>query len=103
LPIEVSKVLAHQEKEKKGKYLTSCLEMRKDFTPMVYSVDGVAGREASSAEKRLAILLAAKWKHQYSQVVYFGQGKDANCTGPFNQSPYPWLYKPSGAQLSSSP
>jgi hypothetical protein len=39
LPIEVSKVLACQEKEKKGKYLTSCLEMRKDFTPMVYYVD----------------------------------------------------------------
>ena len=71
LPIEVSKVLARQEKEKKGKYLNSCHEMRKDFTPMVYSVDGVAGREARSAEKRLAILLAAKWKRQYSQVVYF--------------------------------
>ena len=38
---------------------------------MVYSVDGVAGREARSAEKRLAILLAANWKRQYSQVVYF--------------------------------
>ena len=71
LPTEVSKVLARQEKEKKGKYLNSCHEMRKDFTPMVYSVDGVAGREARSAEKRLAILLAAKWKRQYSQVVYF--------------------------------
>ena len=54
LPTEVSKVLERQEKEKKGKYLTSCLEMRKDFTPLVYSVDGVAGREARSAEKRLA-------------------------------------------------
>jgi hypothetical protein len=38
---------------------------------MVFSVNGVAGREARSAEKRLAILLAAKWKRQYSQVVYF--------------------------------
>ena len=33
-------------------------------------VDGVAGREARNAEKQLAILLAAKWKRQYSQVVY---------------------------------
>jgi hypothetical protein len=66
LSTEVSKVLACQEKEKKGKYLNSCHEMRKDLTPMVYSVDGVAGREAQSAEKRLAILLAAKWKRQYS-------------------------------------
>jgi hypothetical protein len=29
-----------------------CLEMRKDFTPLVYSVDGIAGREAKNAEKR---------------------------------------------------
>ena len=71
LPTEVSKVLERQEKEKKGKYLTSCLEMRKDFTPLVYSVDGVAGREARSAEKRLASMLADKWKRQYSQLVYY--------------------------------
>ena len=71
LPTEVSKVLERQEKEKKGKYLTSCLEMRKDFTPLVYSVDGVAGREARSAEKRLASMLADKWKQQYSQIVYY--------------------------------
>jgi hypothetical protein len=51
LPIEVSKDLACQENEKKGEYLNSCHEMRKDFKPMVYSVDGVAGREAQSAEK----------------------------------------------------
>jgi hypothetical protein len=68
---EVSKLLARQEKEKKGKYLQSCLEMRKDFTPLVYTVDGVAGREARSAEKRLAALLADKWKRQQSQMVYY--------------------------------
>ena len=45
LPTEVSKVLERLEKEKKGKYLTSCLEMRKHFTPLIYSVDGVAGRQ----------------------------------------------------------
>ena len=31
------------KKEKKDKYLQNCFEMRKDFTPMVYSVDGTAG------------------------------------------------------------
>ena len=38
---------------------------------MVYSVDGIAGREARNAEKRLATYLAGKWKRGYSQMVYY--------------------------------
>jgi hypothetical protein len=63
---EFSKVLEQHEKEKKDKYLQTCLEMRKDFTPMVYSVDGIAGRESRNAEKRLATHLAGKWNREYS-------------------------------------
>ncbi len=48
---EFVKVLEQHEKEKKDKYLQNCLEMWKDFMPMVYSVDGIAGREARNAEK----------------------------------------------------
>ena len=65
------KVLAAQEKEKKDKYLKTCHEMRKDFAPMVYSVDGMAGREARSNEKRLAKLLADKWQMPYSRMVFY--------------------------------
>jgi hypothetical protein len=68
---DYDKVLAAQEKEKKGKYLQVCLEQRKDFTPMVYSVDGIAGREARNAERRLATLLADKWKKDYPQMVFY--------------------------------
>ncbi len=53
------------------KYFQNCLKMRKDFTPMVYSVDGIAGREARNAEKRLATHLAGKWNREYSQMVYY--------------------------------
>ena len=45
--------------------------MQKDFTPLVYSVDGVAGREARNAEKRLATHLAAKWGRNYWEMVYY--------------------------------
>ena len=38
---------------------------------MVYSVDGIAGREAWNAEKRLATHLASKWNRGYSQMVYY--------------------------------
>ena len=66
-----TKVLAQQEKETKYKYLQSCLEMRKDFTPMVYSVNGVAGCKAQSAKKRLASLLGVKLRQEYPQMVFY--------------------------------
>ncbi len=45
--------------------------MWKDFTPMIYSVDSIVGREAWNAEKRLATHLAGKWNCEYSQMVYY--------------------------------
>ncbi len=68
---EFAKVLEQHEKEKKDKYLQNCLEMRKDFMPMVYSVDGIPGREARNAEKRLATHGVGKWNREYSQMVYY--------------------------------
>ncbi len=38
---------------------------------MVYSVDGIAGREARNVEKQLATHLASKWNREYSQMVYY--------------------------------
>ncbi len=51
------------------KYLQTCLEMQKEFTPMVYLVDEIAGRKARDAKKRLATHLASKCR--YSQMVYY--------------------------------
>ena len=63
-----AKVLESQEKEKKRKYLEACLERRRHFTPFVFSVDGLLGREAQTFAKRLAAKLASKWEKSYSQV-----------------------------------
>jgi hypothetical protein len=65
------RVLEKCEREKKNKHLEACLERRKDFTPLVYSVDGIAAREAKAAERRLASALAWKWKRQYSEMCGF--------------------------------
>ena len=65
------KVLETQEKEKKDKYLRKCLERRKHFTPLVFSVDGMAGREAKKAMKHLASMLAEKWERPHGQVAHF--------------------------------
>ncbi len=43
----------------------------------MYSVDGIAGREARNAEKRLGTLLAAKWKKEYSHMVHYVQAQMA--------------------------
>ena len=56
------KELAKSEKEKKDLYLQACLEHKRDFTPMVYSLDIIPGAEALAAQKRLAALLSYKLK-----------------------------------------
>lgn len=65
------KVLEKHAREKKKKYEEACRERRRDFTPLVYSVDGLACNEARAAERRLAALLAAKWDRQFSEMVCF--------------------------------
>jgi hypothetical protein len=63
-----SKVLLRHEKEKKDKYGALCIARRRTFTPLVFSVDGLLGKEATAASKRLASSLAAKWKRSYSEI-----------------------------------
>ncbi len=55
------KVLESAARRKKDKYEGACLERRRDFTPMIYSVDGMADKHAQAAERRIAGMLAAKW------------------------------------------
>ena len=66
---EPERVLAKCEHMKKNKHLVPCLERRRDFTPLVYSVDGMAGRETKMAERQLASQLTWKWKRDYSELV----------------------------------
>ena len=65
------KSLAKAEKKKKEFYLHSCLELRRTFTPMVYSADRIPGAEALAAHKRLAVLLSYKLKREYSEMCGF--------------------------------
>jgi hypothetical protein len=66
-----SKVLLRHEKEKKNKYGDLCIARRRTFTPLVFSVDGLLGKEATAASKRLASSLASKWKRSYSEICGF--------------------------------
>ena len=70
-----AKVLEAAEKEKKDKYLHACLERRRSFMPLCYSVDGMAGKEAKAFEKRIASMLAAKWESPYSEMMGYIRGR----------------------------
>ena len=57
--------------------MAPCLERRRDFTPLVYSVDGMAGRETKQAQRKLASRLAHKWNKEYSYMVAYVQARMA--------------------------
>ena len=59
------------KKEKKKQYLKHCLDQKRLFTPLVFSVDGLLLRKCTAAMRHLATLLAAKWKNPYWQVCGF--------------------------------
>ena len=69
------KMLERVAKAKKDKYLQPFMDRRRSFTPLVYSVDGLACNEVKVFEKRIACLLAAKWDRSYSELVGYVQGR----------------------------
>ena len=69
VPRPPRKVLATQEREKKKKYLQSCLEERnKQFTHFVVFTDRLIRRGAGELLKRLFLQLADKWERPYPVV-----------------------------------
>ena len=49
-------------------YLEACLKQRRHFSPLLSSLDGLLGVEATATLKRLASCLATKWKQSYSKM-----------------------------------
>ncbi len=66
-----AKVLENAAKRKRDMYGEACLERRRSFGALVYSVDGMPCKEAKAFERRIASLLAAKWDRTYSEMVGF--------------------------------
>ena len=64
-------VLERQAKGNKDFYIQACVERRRSFAPLIYSVDGMAAKETGAFEKHVASLLAVKWRRHYSEMVGF--------------------------------
>ena len=60
-----------RERERNRKYKKACLNRRRDFTPICYTADGMAGREARNAERRLGYKLAEEWTRQPSHMIFY--------------------------------
>ena len=73
----LKKVLEEHVKRKKDKYVQACLDRRRSFTPLVYSVTEMACKEARAFEKRIASLLSDKWNRTYSKLVGYVRGRMA--------------------------
>ena len=54
------------KKEKKNKYLESCLWKCLQFSPFAGFMEGLFGVQAEAKLKQVASRLATKWKHPYS-------------------------------------
>jgi len=64
-------VLLRAETEKKQKYFAAALDHHAHFTPLYFSVDGLAGSEASCFIKCLASGLSLRWEKNCSEVLYW--------------------------------
>ena len=63
--------LEEAERGKKKMYLEACLQQHRHFSPLVASVDGLLGVEATANLKRIASSLASKWKQPYSKTCRY--------------------------------
>ena len=64
-------VILTAENEKKRKYLDASVARRAHFTPLCFSLDGVAGSEAASFLRRLAICLSLRWERSFADVIFW--------------------------------
>ena len=55
--------------EKKNKYAEACAARRAHFTPLCFSVDGLAGSEANGFLKRMACRLSSRSDRSYAEVL----------------------------------
>ena len=62
-------VLLNAEVEKKNKCTDACATRRAHFTPLCFSVDGLARLEATWFLKRMACRLSIQWDKSFAEVL----------------------------------
>ena len=62
-------VMASAEAEKKWKYCAAFSDHCATFTPLCFSVDGLASDETNSLLRHLVYSLSFKWDHSFSEIL----------------------------------
>ena len=65
------KDLVKADKEKRYRYLQEYLDCRPQFTPLVFYVDGIPGKGARSATRKVASHLSFNPKREYYEMFCF--------------------------------
>ena len=68
LPVVPIKALGHLQESKKTKHEKACKARRREFMPLIFSVDGLLSATCSATVKHLAALSAPKWQRHCSAV-----------------------------------
>ena len=63
------RVLLNAKVEKKKKYADVCTTQHAHFTPQCFSIDGLAGSEATCFLKRMACRLSTQWDRTFAKVL----------------------------------
>ena len=88
------KVLEAQEKEKKRKYLDSCLEQRRHFTPFVVSTDGPIGKEARNLHQTPLFQTCRQMAKDILVCMRVCKRQGEHCHHPCNTSVFTWQPHP---------
>ena len=70
-----TKLVENREQQKWLKHGPALQEQRRHFTPLVYTVDGMVGKEARVAMQRLSRHLSLKWHRDYSRCCGYVSGR----------------------------
>ena len=71
------KCLHEAERGKKKMYLEACLQQLQYLPPLVDSVDGLLGVEATATMKRISSRLETKWRQTYSKTCGYVKSRVA--------------------------
>ena len=55
----------------KKRKIPQCLDSHLHFSPLFYSIDGLAEEETRAAERRPAFFLAGKLDREYNEITFF--------------------------------
>ena len=65
------KILERHARDKKTDYNEACPKKRRDFTPLIYSINGMTSKGTRTVDKKMTYLVAKKWHRPHPKMVCY--------------------------------